>query len=865
MRDQANVVIIGAGIVGCSVAYYLTQMGWRDIVVLEQGPLFQNWGSTSHAPGLMFQHNNSKMMCQLAQWSVELYTRLQGLTPSPASPPLPLSRHAVPSGEGEGPGVGVRFCWQVGSLEIAHTPERWQELKRKLGNSMAWGLEAHWVGPDDVKRMVPIMRTDDLYGAFYVPSDCDVNGSALCEAMAHVAEKNGATFFAHTPVTAIEVKNGRVQSVVTSHGTIRTDTIVCAAGLWGPVVGRMAGVPLPMTPMQHLYVKTEPLKELAGEMEEIRHPIVRYQDKDLYFRQHGPAYGIGSYRHDPLIVDAEALPQNDQPAIFPFTPEHFEESWGDASDRFPPFRNAQIAEKFNGLFSFTPDGHSIVGESAEVRGFWAAEAVWITHAGGVGRAVAEWMVHGAPSIDLREADINRFHRLAFSKDYIRARVNRQYIEVYDIIHPLQQMENPRNLRVSPYHARLQELGACFFESAGWERAQWFEANGLTPTPASPPLPLSRRTCASGEGEGPGVGVRSGWTARYWSPIVAAEHHAARERVGMFDLTAFTKIEVSGPQSLEFLQRLAANQMDQPIGKVTYTSMLNEHGGIMCDLTVTRLAPTKFLVITGGSVGMHDLAWIRKHLPADGHVHVSDVTSSWCTIGLWGPRARDVVQRVSENDFSNQAFPYLTAQPANIGYVPALAVRISYAGELGWEFYAPTEYGLNLWDTLWEAGQPFGVTAVGGGAFDSLRLEKGYRLWGADIHSEYNPYEAGIGFAVRLKKGDFIGRAALERIRERGLTRKLCCLPFDDPNRIVMGKEPILRPGSGHVLDGEGVLGYVTSANFGYTVRKSIAYGYLPMSHAHEGAKVEVYFFGERYPATVTKEPLYDAEMARLKN
>ena len=815
MKDQARVVIIGGGIVGCSTAYYLAQMGWRDIVVLDQGPLFRNLGSTSHAPGLMFQHNNSKTVCQLAMWAVDTYLRAE---------------RTAQNG---------RSVWQVGSLEIAHTSERWEELKRKLGNTKSWGLAADLIGPDDVKQLVPIMRTDDLYGAFYVPSDCDVSGVGVCESLARIAHADGAAeFYANTPVTGIEVKNGRVEAVVTPQGHIRAEIVVCAAGLWGPVVGRMAGVHIPLTPCQHLYVKTRPLTELAGETEELRHPFVRYQDKDMYFRQYKDAYGFGTYRHDPMLVPSEELAKNDHPAIFPFTPHHFEESWEDAAHRFPCLTNAKLDLTFNGLFSFTPDGNSILGDTPDVRGFWVAEAVWVTHAGGVGRAIAEWLVDGLPSLDLREVDVNRFHAHALSRPYIQARANRQYIEVYDIIHPLQQMETPRALRLSPFHSRLQELGAVFFEGAGWERPQWFKANE--------PLLTDHKWPA-----------RSGWTSRYWSPIIGAEHQATRERVGMFDLTAFAKIEVTGPGALSFLQRITANQMDQPVGRVTYTSMLDERGGIKCDLTITRLGPNHFWIITGGGTAPMDLAWMRSHSPGDGSVHVGNVSSSYCAVGVWGPKARDLVQAVCENDLSNAGFPYLTAQSIYIGHIPALALRISYAGELGWEIYAPAEYGLKLWDTLWEAGQPCGVAAVGGGAFDSLRLEKGYRLWGSEVHTEYNPFEAGIGFAVRLKKGEFLGRAALETVKAQGIRRKLCCLTFVDPNVVVMGKEPI--------FDGERVLGYVTSANYGYTARKSIAYGYLPIEYATEGTPVEIYFFGNRCPAVVAKEPLYDPDNLKLRS
>ncbi len=817
MQNQARVVIIGGGIVGCSTAYHLTRLGWRDIVVLDQGPLFHNLGSTSHAPGLMFQHNNSKTVCTLATWSVETYL------------------------ESERRGSSGRSVWQTGSLEIAHTSERWDELKRKLGNCQAWGLAAQLIGPAEVKQLVPIMYTDDLYGALYVPSDCDVKGELVCETLAAHAQADGATTFCpNTPVTGVEVVNGRATAVITPAGRIQADIIVCAAGLWGPIIGKMAGVPVPLTPCQHLYVKTRPLPELAGETEWVRHPVVRDQDQDMYYRQYADAYGFGSYRHDPLLVPAEALPKNDHPALFPFTPQRFEASWEDAAQRIPCLRNAELEMQFNGLFSFTPDGNSLLGETPAVRGFWVAEAVWVTHAGGVGRALAEWLVAGEPTLDLREVDVNRFHPHAPSKAYVKARSERQYIEVYDIIHQLQPPATARNLRLAPYHARLQALGGEFFESGGWEKAQWYAAN--------------QQLVVDDEA----LPRRSGWAARFWSPIIGAEHQAARQRVGLFDLTAFTKIEVTGPGALAFLQQLTANQMDKPVGAITYTSLLTSKGGIQADLTVTRLGHDRFWVLTGGGTGLLDLAWLRSHAPGDGSVHIQNVTSAYAALGLWGPRARAVAQPISEHDLSNAAFPYLTAQQIYLGYLPVTALRISYAGELGWELYTPTEYGLALWDMLWQAGQPHGLAAVGGGAFDSLRLEKGYRLWGADIHSEYNPLEAGLGFAVRLPKGDFIGRAALAQIKAAGLTRKLCCLTFDDPNVAILGKEPIFDPG------GQQALGYVTSANYGYTVRQSIAYGYLPLDHAEDGTPAEVYYYGKRYPATVRPEPLYDPGNRKLK-
>ena len=523
----------------------------------------------------------------------------------------------------------------------------------------------------------------------------------------------------------------------------------------------------------------------------------------------------------------------------PFTPSHFEASMTAAGDVLPALKGVGLTRKFNGLFSFTTDGFPVLGESPQVKGFWSAQAVWITHAAGVGRAVAEWIVNGEPTLDLRECDIRRFYPHALSRRYVRARAAQQYREVYDIIHPRQQVDNPRNLRLTPFFPRQKELRGVFFENAGWERPQWYDANaGL----------LDALDVAGAS--------RAGWEAREWSPTVAAEHVATRERVAMFDMTPFAKFELAGPGALAALQRLAANQMNKPVGTVAYTSMLTPQGGIKCDLTVTRLGAERFMVVTGGAMGLHDLDWIRSHLPDDGSVSVADVSSGRCCVGLWGPRARDLLSRVCESDVSDAGFPYMTVKAITIAEVPALALRISYVGELGWEIYAPAEHGLRLWDTLWEAGLPFGVIAAGGGAFDSLRLEKGYRLWGADIHTEYDPYEAGLGFAVRMQKGDFVGRERLRERRAQGQTRKLCCMTLDASDAVVMGKEP--------VMDGNRVLGYVTSANYGHSIGRGIVYGYLPTSHTEVGTRVDVIYFGERLQATVAKEPLYDPSGRKMR-
>ena len=813
--ERAQVVIIGAGIVGCSAADELTRRGWTDVVVLDRGPLFATGGSTSHAPGGVFENNVARTTCHFAMQSVEIYRDL-----------------AVD---------GEPVYWEVGSLEVASTVERWEELKRKQGHATSWGLATRLISTEEVKRLVPIMKTDHLHGAIHVPSDGTLRAVKACQALAERATARGARFLGHTTVTGIDVTGSHVEAVVTDRGRIRAEHVLCTAGIWGPLIGRMAGVPIPLQPLQHLVATTSPLPELSQETAWQSMPIVRHQDRSMYFRQEYQSMMIGSYRHGPVPVDPDQLRTAwegpSMPSCAPFREDLFAPALGYAGELFPAINKATIVDRLNGMFSFTPDGHSLIGESLQVRGFWACEAVWITHAPGAARALVEWMVEGAPGLDLHEEDLNRFYPHAFTRPYLRARGAQNYREVYDIIHPQQPIETPRQIRVSPFYGRHRELGGVFFEAAGWERPQWFEHNAALLDGMDAPR-------------------RKGWEARFWSPIQAAEHRAARERVVLFDATAFVKVEVSGGGALPYLQRLAANQMDRPVGTVTYTAMLDQRGGIITDLTVTRIDEDHFWVVTGGGVGMHDLAWMRRQLPTDGGVRLRDLTSGWCCLGVWGPRARDLVQPLAQEDLSNEAFPYLSAGSVTIGSIPAYAIRISYAGELGWEVYTPTEYGARLWDTLWEAGEPLGITALGGGAFDSLRLEKGYRLWGADIHSEYNPYEAGLGFAVRLSKGDFIGRAALLQAKEQGVTRKLCCLTFDEGSVTVMGKEPI--------YDGARLLGFVTSANYGYTVSKSIAYGYLPIDHTAPGNRVEVQYFGRRYAATVAREPLYDPEMARLK-
>ena len=802
MNTHASVVIIGAGIVGCSTAYHLAQLGWTNIVVVDQGPLFATGGSTSHAPGLVFQTNSSKTMTLLAKYTAELYSQLS---------------------TDEGPAY-----YAVGGVEVAYTQARMQELKRKLGWAKSWGLEgACLLTPAEVKAKVPLIDETKILGGYYLPTDGIAKALRAAEALAKGAGK-AAQFYGETLVTDIQVVKGQVQAVITDKGPIETNKVLVCAGIWGPRIGRMVGEIIPLTPVQHQYVKTDPIPELAAATEEVAMPIVRHQDHAMYFRQHQNCWGIGSYQHEPLLVDPDnILPYAEapvMPSVMPFTEDHFAPAWASTRELFPAVANAELTDKINGMFSFTPDSGSVVGESAKTKGFWVAEAVWVTHGGGVGKLVAELMTSGVTSLDFHEMDMHRFPEVCKSADYVLKAGAQQYDEVYDIIHPLDQQTHSRDLRVSPFYPRLKELGAQFVVSAGWERPQYFATNARLLEEYSIP-------------------ERQGWAAKNWSPIQGAEHFATRDRVALYDLTPFAKFEITGPGVVDYLQTLCANNIDKPVGKVIYTAMLDPNGGIMCDLTVSRLGPQKYWVITGGSVHGHDLAWMKAHLPADSSVQIVDVSSSYCCVGLWGPKAEAVLQSLTQVDVSKAAFGFFTNRSLHIGNIPVLASRVSYVGEAGWEIYGLSESGLKLWDLLWAAGQPHGMVAAGMGAFDTLRLEKGFLLWGSDIHTEYDPYEAGLGFAVRPEPGDFIGKEALLQRRDYP-SRKLCYLTLDDPTEIVMGKEPVIADGK--------VLGYATSAGYGYCLGRCIIYAYLPLGYAAPGTAVTVEYFGESLAATVVE-------------
>ncbi|MET7912150.1 GcvT family protein [Streptomyces avermitilis] len=805
-----QIVIIGAGIVGCSLADELTARGWTDVTVLEQGPLPAPGGSTSHAPGLVFQTGPSRMLTSFARYTVEKFNSLEA--------------------------DGVPCFDPVGGLELATTPERLADLHRKAGYAASWGVRGEIVSTARCKELWPLIDESIVLGGFHTPDDGLARALLAARAQMERATSRGAVFLDRHTVTGIERHEGRVTAVVTDRGTFPAHHVVSAAGFWGPVIGRMAGIDVPLQPLAHQYAKTPKLPELAGATAEASKPILRFQDRDLYFREHTDRIGIGSYAHRPLTVDPFAIPGYDEarandmemPSSYPFTAEDWAPSWEDCRRLFPALRDTEIEEGFNGVFSFTPDGMPVLGESRALRGFWLAEAVWVTHSAGVAKAVAEWMVDGRPSIDVHEADLTRFEDAQRSPSYVRERGSQQFVEVYDILHPLQPMERPRPLRVSPFHARQQALGAHFLEGGGWERPHWYEANApLVETLG--PLP-----------------ERDAWSARHWSPIAAAEAQTTREKVALYDMTPLRRLEVSGPGALDFLHRMTTNNLRKKPGAVTYTLLLDHTGGIRSDLTVARLGPDRFQV---GANSPADLDWLTRHAP-DG-VHIRDITSGTCCIGVWGPLARDLVQPLTRDDFSHEGFGYFRANETYLGHVPVTAMRLSYVGELGWELYTTADLGLRLWDTLWEAGREHGVIAAGRSAFNSLRLEKGYRAWGTDMTDEHDPFEAGVGFAVRMDK-EFVGREALDAAAPP--TRRLTPLLLDDPAANVLGKEPVYVDGVPS--------GYVTSASYGYTLGRCVAYAWLPPLATGTGVHIE--YFGEKVPATVAEEPLFDPKMTRIR-
>jgi glycine cleavage system T protein len=806
VRDRARAVVIGGGVGGASIAYWLTRLGWDDVVLVERADLTS--GSTFHSAGLVGQLRGSLSLTRMMMRSVELYRTLE-------------HEAGMPTG------------WrEVGSLRLASSPERMEELTRQAGWAKTFGLPLELVSAREARELFPPMSTGGVLGAAYLPTDGYVDPSQLTFALIDGARRRGAEICTGTRVTGIERHRGRVASVVTDRGRIESEAVVNAGGMFAGEIGAMAGVRVPIVPMAHEYLITKP----SGIPTDI--PTMRDPSLLVYYRPDAGGLVAGGYERNPAPWGLDGIPADFNGRLLPEDWPRFEPLMLNAVERVPSLAEAEVLKLVNGPEAFTPDGEFILGES-DVKGFWVAAgfcAHGLAGAGGMGQLMAEWIVEGLPAFDVWHMDSRRFGCHYRSREYTLARTVEVYSTYYDVRYPAQERLAGRPLRVSPAWARLEALGASWGEKAGWERPNWFEANAGAGDPSLRP---------------------NGWAGEVWSPAIGAEHRACRERAALFDESSFAKIEVAGPGAEAFLQWLCANDVGRPTGTVVYTAMLNERGGIECDLTVTRLAEDRFRLVTGTAFGAHDLAWIRAHAPEDGSVHVADVTSAHGCLALWGPAARDVLQPLVDVDLSNGAFPYLSARDLSVGPVPCLALRVTYVGELGWELYCPAEFGARLWDAVWDVGSPLGLVAGGYRAIDSLRLEKGYRAWSSDLTPDVTPFEAGTGFAVKTDKGhDFVGRRALVERADGVPERTLACLVLDDPRAVALGEEPIR-------VDGD-VAGRVTSGGFGYTVGRSIAYAYLPAAAAGVGRRVEVELFGTWVAAEVAPEPLFDPRGERIR-
>jgi len=820
VTEHARAVIIGGGVGGTSIAYHLAELGWTDIVLVDRAELTS--GSTFHSAGLVGQLRSTTTLTRMMMYGAALYRRLTVET-------------------------AVDVSWhEVGSLRLASTKARFEELQRQAGWAKTFGLPLELISAREAQERFPLITTDGVLGAVWLPTDGWLDPSGLTRALAAGARARGARIRQHSRVVGISVERGRATGVEVeardgARSTIRADVVVNAGGMFAPEIGRLAGVTVPIIPMAHQYLFTEAIDGATSRL-----PTMRDPDNLCYFREEVGGLCMGGYERDPAPWSLGGVPADFNHRLLEPDWPRFEPIMKGAIRRVPAIADAGVTRMINGPEAFTPDNEFILGES-DVRGFFVAAgfcAHGIAGTGGIGQEMARWIVDGEPELDLWKMDIRRFGGQYRSQALTLARSYENYATYYDIHYPNEERHAGRPLRLSPAYREVAALGAAFGEKSMWERPNWFSPN------------------ESGAGAADAAALEAlrprGWAGEHWSPAIGAEALATRRTAGLFDESSFAKIEVEGPGAVAYLQRLCDNDVDRPVGAIVYSQMLNLRGGIECDFTVTRLEEARFLIVTGTAFGNHDLAWIRKHLPADGSVAVRDVTSARACFGLWGPRARDVVAPLTKDDLSNEAFPYMTAREISIGGVPLLALRVTYVGELGWELYPPAEYGAALWSLLWEAGREHGLVAAGYRAIDALRLEKGYRVWSSDITPEETPYEAGLGFAVALDKGvDFIGRDALVAAKAAGPRKRLRCLVLDDPRSIALANEPVR-------VDGR-VVGRVTSGGYGFAVERSIAYAYLPPDLAGIGTRGDVEIFGEWVGFQVVREPLWDPTGERIRS
>jgi 4-methylaminobutanoate oxidase (formaldehyde-forming) len=806
---EAEIVVIGGGIIGCSVAYHLARDHKADVVLIERGQL--TGGSTWHAAGLVGQLRSSAAITQVLRYSVDLYKRLEAET-------------------------GLATGWrQTGCLRLATNAERWTEFRRQATTAHSFGLDMHLLTPAEAKAVWPLIEAGDLVGATFMPSDGQASPSDITQSLAKGARMAGAKLHEGVRVTGFDIMSGRVAGVQTDAGTIRCEKVVLCAGLWSRQLGALAGVSVPLQAVKHQYVITEPIPGVAAGMATIRDP-----DRRTYFKEEVGGLAFGGYEPNPIawIEPGDSYPDNFAFRLFDDDWDHFEQHMEAALARIPALETAGVKQMVNGPESFTTDGNFILGEAPEVSGFFVGtgfNAFGIASAGGAGWVLAQWVMAGEQPMDLWSVDIRRFSGLHRDATWTRERTLEAYGKHYTVAFPLEEYESGRPRIVSPLYERLRARRAVFGSKLGWERANWFAPPGSEP----------RDIYTFGRGN--------------WFAAVGEEHRAARERVALFDQSSFAQFEMTGRDAAKALSWIAANDVAREPGRLTYTQMLNARGGIECDLTVSRLADDCFYIVTGTGFRTHDLAWIREHIPAGMDAVVTDVTEAFGTLSLMGPRAIDTLRAVTADSTD---FPFGQFRVLDIAGHPVRALRLTYVGEKGWELHMPIAGLADVYDALLRAGGPAGLRPVGYRALESLRLEKGYRAWGSDITPNDTPFEAGLGWAVKLKTGiPFMGRDALIASRDRPLTKRLATFTTDREDIVLLGRETILRDGR--------FAGYLTSGGYGYTVGKPVGLGYVRaaggVSDEYLAAgRYELVVANETVAATLTLAPLYDPDNAKVK-
>ncbi|WP_424830529.1 GcvT family protein [Ruegeria sp.] len=810
LPTTAKAVIIGGGIIGCSTAYHLAKLGWTDTVLLERKKLTS--GTTFHAAGLVGQLRSNANITQLLGYSVDLYNKIE---------------------EETGLGTG----WKMnGGLRLACNEERWTEVKRQATTAHSFGLDMQLLTPSEAQELWPLMDVSDVIGAAYLPTDGQANPSDITQALAKGARIAGAKIFEDTKVTDIEIEDGKIRAVITEHGRIECEKVICCAGQWTRTFAGRFGVNVPLVPMEHQYMVTEPF-DVPSNL-----PTLRDPDRLTYYKEEVGGLVMGGYEPNPIPWATKGIPQGFHYTLLDSNFDHFEQLMELALGRVPALENAGVKTLTNGPESFTPDGNFIIGEAPELNNFFVGagfNAFGIAAGGGAGMALAEWVHKGEPPFDLWSADIRRFGRPHFDTDWVRTRTVEAYGKHYTMGWPYEEHDSGRPCRKSPLYDTLKDQGACFGEKLGWERPNWYADKSLGET--------SKDQYSFGR--------------QNWFNAVGREHKAAREAAVLFDQTSFAKFALKGPDALAAMNWICANDVDKPVGALTYTQMLNEKGGIECDLTVGRVAHDEFYIVTGTGFATHDFDWISRNIPEGMNCQLFDITSSNAVLSLMGPKARDILAAVTRDYVSNDGFKFGTIRTIGIAGCPVKALRVTYVGELGWELHLPVEYAQTVYTALLEAGQPHGLVNAGYRAIESLRLEKGYRAWGSDIGPDHTPFESGLGWAVKLRKDiKFKGRAASEKQRAEGVKKMLACFTVD-PDVVLLGRETIYR-------DGQRV-GWLTSGGFGYTVGRSIGYGYVRNPDGVDADFVnsgtyELEVATQRVPCEVTLEPLYDPKMERVK-